>query len=156
MSGMSRNSCKVRRDGSAKRRNRIGSFHRPLIIRSTLVTCATDPSGPRQTNLSSSSTGTFKCVIVSFIILSSYPIPTLTWDLPMDLKLDGRVALITGSSKGIGEGVARGLAREGAIVIVHGRDKTKTEEVAHDIVTQGGRAHTVTGDLTKEDEVQRL
>ncbi|NEJ11312.1 3-oxoacyl-ACP reductase, partial [Rhizobium leguminosarum] len=38
----------------------------------------------------------------------------------MDLKLEGRVALITGSSKGIGEGVARGLAREGAIAIIHG------------------------------------
>lgn len=74
----------------------------------------------------------------------------------MDLKLDGRVALITGSSKGIGEGVARGLAREGVTVIVHGRDKTKTEEVAHDIITQGGRAYTITGDLTKEDEVERL
>jgi 3-oxoacyl-[acyl-carrier protein] reductase len=74
----------------------------------------------------------------------------------MDLKLDGRVALVTGSSKGIGEGVARGLAREGAIVIVHGRNKTKTEEVAHDIIAQGGRAYSVTGDLTNEDEVQRL
>jgi NAD(P)-dependent dehydrogenase (short-subunit alcohol dehydrogenase family) len=74
----------------------------------------------------------------------------------MDLKLDGRVALVTGSSKGLGEGVARGLAREGAIVIVHGRDKIKTEEVAHDIIAQGGRAYAVMGDLTKEDEVQRL
>lgn len=74
----------------------------------------------------------------------------------MDLKLDGRVALVTGSSKGIGEGVARGLAREGAIVIVHGRNKTKTEEVAHDIIAQGGQAYVVTGDLTDDDEVQRL
>lgn len=74
----------------------------------------------------------------------------------MDLKLEGKVALVTGSSKGIGEGVARGLAREGAIVIVHGRDKTKTEEVAHSIVTQGGRAYAVIGDLTHDDEVQRL
>jgi 3-oxoacyl-[acyl-carrier protein] reductase len=74
----------------------------------------------------------------------------------MDLKLDGRVALVTGSSKGIGEGVAQGLAREGAIVIIHGRNKTRTEEVAHDIITRGGRAYSVTGDLTNEDEVQRL
>ncbi len=74
----------------------------------------------------------------------------------MDLKLDGKVALVTGSSKGIGEGVARGLAREGAIVIVHGRNKTKTEEVAHDIIAHGGRAYVVIGDLTNDDEVQRL
>jgi NAD(P)-dependent dehydrogenase (short-subunit alcohol dehydrogenase family) len=74
----------------------------------------------------------------------------------MDLKLDGRVALVTGGSKGIGEGVARGLAREGAIVIVHGRNKTRTEEVAHDIIARGGRAHVALGDLTNEDEVRRL
>lgn len=74
----------------------------------------------------------------------------------MDLKLDGKIALVTGSSKGIGEGIARGLAREGAIVIVHGRNKTNTEEVAHDIVAQGGRAYAVCGDLTNDDEVQRL
>lgn len=74
----------------------------------------------------------------------------------MDLKLDGKIALVTGSSKGIGEGVARGLAREGAIVIVHGRDKIMTEEVAHDIIVQGGRAYAVFGDLTNDDEVQRL
>jgi NAD(P)-dependent dehydrogenase (short-subunit alcohol dehydrogenase family) len=74
----------------------------------------------------------------------------------MDLKLDGKVALVTGSSKGIGEGIAKGLAREGVIVIVHGRDKIKAEEVAHDIVTSGGRAHAVLGDLTLEADVRRL
>lgn len=74
----------------------------------------------------------------------------------MDLQLDGKVALITGSSKGIGEGIARGLAQEGAIVVVHGRNKTKAEEVAHDIVAQGGRAYVVVGDLMNEDDVQRL
>nr|WP_240978648.1 SDR family NAD(P)-dependent oxidoreductase [Longimicrobium terrae] len=72
------------------------------------------------------------------------------------MKLDGKVALVTGSSKGIGEGVARGLARQGAIVIIHGRDRTRTEAVAHDIVAQGGRAHAVTGDLTNDDDVRRL
>lgn len=74
----------------------------------------------------------------------------------MDLKLEGRVALVTGSSKGIGEGIARGLAKEGAVVIVHGRDEAKTEAVAQDIRAQGGRAYAVTGDLTIDDDVERL
>lgn len=74
----------------------------------------------------------------------------------MDLKLDGKVALVTGSSKGIGEAIARGLAREGATVIIHGRDRVKTQEIAHDIVSEGGHAHAVTGDLTRDDEVERL
>jgi 3-oxoacyl-[acyl-carrier protein] reductase len=74
----------------------------------------------------------------------------------MDLKLDGKIALVTGSSKGIGEAIAKGLAQEKAIVIVHGRDKAKTERVAHDIIAQGGRACAVVGDLTLDDDVQRL
>lgn len=74
----------------------------------------------------------------------------------MDLKLDGRKALITGSSKGIGEAIARKLALEGAIVVVHGRDRALTEKVANDIILRGGRAFAVLGDLTHDDEVQRL
>ncbi|AYG67237.1 MULTISPECIES: SDR family NAD(P)-dependent oxidoreductase [unclassified Rhizobium] len=74
----------------------------------------------------------------------------------MDLKLDGKTALITGSSKGIGEAIARGLAREKAVVVVHGRDRTQTERVAQDIIAEGGRAHAVLGDLTIDDDVRRL
>lgn len=74
----------------------------------------------------------------------------------MDLKLDGKIAQVTGSSKGIGERIARGLAHEGAIVIVHGRDKTQTEQVAYAIISEGGRTYVVLGDLTHEDEVHRL
>ncbi len=74
----------------------------------------------------------------------------------MDLKLDGKIALITGSSKGIGEAIARGLARERVIVVVHGRDRSQTERVVHDISAQKGRAYAVVGDLTVDDEVQRL
>lgn len=70
--------------------------------------------------------------------------------------LDGKVALVTGSSKGIGEGVAKGLAREGAVVVVHGRNLTKAEEVAHDIVAEGGRAYVVIGDLTQDYQVECL
>ena len=74
----------------------------------------------------------------------------------MDLQLQDKVALVTGSSKGIGEAIVRRLAREGAVVIVHGRDKSKADEVARDIIDQGGRAFVVTGDLTRDEEVDRL
>lgn len=74
----------------------------------------------------------------------------------MDLKLDGKTALITGSSKGIGEAIARGLARERAVVVVHGRDRAQTERVAQEIISEGGRAHAVLGDLTIDDDVRRL
>lgn len=74
----------------------------------------------------------------------------------MDLKLSGKTALVTGSSKGIGEAIARGLAREQAVVIVHGRNRTETQRVAQDIVAHGGRAHAVAGDLTVDGDVERL
>ena len=71
----------------------------------------------------------------------------------MDLKLHGKKALITGSSKGIGEAIAKTLAREKAIVVIHGRDEILTEKVAHAITAQGGRAYAVTGDLTCDEDV---
>ncbi|HEY4202106.1 MAG TPA: SDR family NAD(P)-dependent oxidoreductase [Devosiaceae bacterium] len=74
----------------------------------------------------------------------------------MDLKLAGKTALVTGSSKGIGEAIARGLAREQAHVIIHGRDAAKAGRVAAEIVAEGGRAHAVTGDLTSDADVERL
>lgn len=61
----------------------------------------------------------------------------------MDLKLRGKRALITGSSKGIGEAIARIFALEGATVIVHGRDKETTERVAASILQKGGQACAV-------------
>lgn len=74
----------------------------------------------------------------------------------MDLQLHGKRALVTGSSKGIGEAIARALAREGAVVIIHGRDRESAERVASEIVARGDQAHVVLGDLTKDDAVERL
>lgn len=74
----------------------------------------------------------------------------------MDLQLKGKVALVTGSSKGIGEAIARTLAKEHATVIVHGRDMAQTARVAADMLAQGGVAHAVTGDLTDDDQVRRM
>lgn len=48
----------------------------------------------------------------------------------MDLQLEGKTALITGSSKGIGEAVAKAFAREKARVIVHGRNEQEALQVA--------------------------
>jgi NAD(P)-dependent dehydrogenase (short-subunit alcohol dehydrogenase family) len=74
----------------------------------------------------------------------------------MDLGLQGRKALVTGSSKGIGEAIARKLAAEGAVVVVHGRDRDLAKRVADDIVANGGQASVVIGDLTNDDDVERL
>ena len=74
----------------------------------------------------------------------------------MDLQLKSKVALITGSTKGIGEAIARGLANEGATVIIHGRDKSSAKSVACDITNQGQKAYFVTGDLTNDEDVQDL
>jgi NAD(P)-dependent dehydrogenase (short-subunit alcohol dehydrogenase family) len=74
----------------------------------------------------------------------------------MDLQLYGKKALVTGSSKGIGEAIAKKLSQEKTIVIVHGRNKAQTEKVANDILARGGHAYVVVGDLTRDDDVQRL
>lgn len=74
----------------------------------------------------------------------------------MDLQLNGKTALVTGSSKGIGEAIARTLAREGAAVVVHGRDRALAQAVADGIVARGGRACAVAGDLTRDEDVARL
>ena len=67
--------------------------------------------------------------------------------LPTDARLAGRTAIVTGSSSGIGEAIARVLAASGATVVVNGRDATRSQEVAKSIVDAGGSAHVVTADL---------
>jgi len=64
----------------------------------------------------------------------------------MDLQLAGRRALVTGSSSGIGAGVARMLAEEGCRVVVHGRDRSRAEGVAQ----QCGAVGIALGDLSTD------
>ena len=68
----------------------------------------------------------------------------------MDLGLTDKVALVTGSYRGTGVGIARALAGEGAIVLVHGLEAGQADEVANDITAGGGRAHVVVGDIRTE------
>jgi 3-oxoacyl-[acyl-carrier protein] reductase len=74
----------------------------------------------------------------------------------MDLQLAGKVALVTGSSSGIGAEIARTLAREGTTVIVHGRSSTSAEQVAQSIASQDGKAVVVTGDLTTDKGAEQV
>jgi NAD(P)-dependent dehydrogenase (short-subunit alcohol dehydrogenase family) len=68
----------------------------------------------------------------------------------------GKVALVTGAASGIGRGSALALAREGARVVVSDVDVAGGERVAKEIAAQGGKAHFVRCDVTREDEVLAL
>jgi 3-oxoacyl-[acyl-carrier protein] reductase len=65
----------------------------------------------------------------------------------VDLQLNGHRAIVTGSSAGIGEAIARRLAAEGAAVIVHGRRAHAVNAVAQAISADGGQAEGLTADL---------
>ena len=69
----------------------------------------------------------------------------------MDLQLDGKRALVTGSSRGIGEAIAKTLAQEGVSVVVHGRSEERTNRVAQEIIADGGKAETAVGELDTDE-----
>lgn len=68
----------------------------------------------------------------------------------MDLGLTDKVALVTGSYRGTGAGIARSLAAEGATVLVHGLRAGQGDDVAAEISAEGGRALVVVGDVRTE------
>lgn len=74
----------------------------------------------------------------------------------MNLQLKDKRVLVTGSTSGIGAGIARRFAREGASVIVHGRRRDAAERVAAGIRRDGGRAIIALGDLSRDEEVARI
>ncbi|ATE63908.1 SDR family NAD(P)-dependent oxidoreductase [Rhizorhabdus dicambivorans] len=74
----------------------------------------------------------------------------------MDLGLAGKRALVTGSSSGIGAGIARMLAAEGCVVVVHGRDRDRAEAVARTIGQAGGAADLAIGDLADPAQAEAV
>ena len=72
-------------------------------------------------------------------------------------RMKGKVAIVTGAGKGIGSAIAKGLAAEGAAVVVnYATSKTAAEETAKAITAAGGKAITVQADVSKSGEVDKL
>jgi len=75
----------------------------------------------------------------------------------MDLGLSGKVAMVTGASKGIGSAIAKALAAEGAQLVLVARTRELLDSVASDIRARYSTiVHGVPGDLSRDDEVRRV
>ena len=74
----------------------------------------------------------------------------------MSNELNGKVALVTGASRGLGEGTARALAAGGAAVMLVARDGALVSRVARDIAAKGGRAEALSCDVANYAAVEKV
>jgi 3-oxoacyl-[acyl-carrier protein] reductase len=72
-------------------------------------------------------------------------------------RLSGKTAVVTGASNGIGAGIAKGLAAEGAAVVInYASSKDVADRVVADIKAKGGKAIAVQGDVAKAADVEKI
>src|SRR3989454_12524713 len=72
-------------------------------------------------------------------------------------KLNGKVAVVTGASKGIGAGIAKAFAAEGASVVInYASAKSDADKIVDQVSKAGGRAVAVQANVAKRSDVQRL
>lgn len=75
----------------------------------------------------------------------------------MSKKLENKVAVVTGASKGIGAGIAKALAAEGASVVVnYASSRQGADKVVAEIVANGGKAVAVQGDVSRQADITKL
>src|SRR5215470_7168497 len=74
----------------------------------------------------------------------------------MEIDLQDRTAVITGSSRGLGEALAKALAGAGTRIALVARDRARLQRVRDDIAARGGAAEVFVADVTREDEVGKL
>src|SRR5215211_3866600 len=73
----------------------------------------------------------------------------------MDLGLKDKVIIVSGGAKGIGEGIVKVLAAEGAIPAVIGRSKQDNDKVVQDVLALGGQAFAVEAELSQPGECEK-
>ncbi|HMJ65704.1 MAG TPA: SDR family NAD(P)-dependent oxidoreductase, partial [Candidatus Binatia bacterium] len=72
-------------------------------------------------------------------------------------KLAGKIAVVTGASKGIGAAIAKQLGAEGAAVVVnYASSKTGAEKTVRDITANGGEGIAVQADMSRKEDIERL
>ena len=72
------------------------------------------------------------------------------------ISIKDRIAIVTGASSGIGWGIAKAIAAEGAVTVLAARSTDKLEKLAAEIEAEGGRAFVVPTDVTDDAQVEKL
>ncbi len=72
------------------------------------------------------------------------------------MRFQGKVAIVTGGSKGIGKAIAKQLAHEGASVVINGRDMNALEEATQEIRREGGQITAIQTDVSKSEDVKAM